>query len=210
LTCQFITNIAGILDYPRAMTTGYVARSCSMNFPRIQIAQCGQSASVPAILICTDMVGTARKAPLPTLRTLTGGHEARSVAWSPGCRPCELRGPITPGARGFKTFIATLCSNRKSSTYGSLLSQGRRKRVQTFKQPQNTASRSRRGFRASFAGECPALSDQRRRECRALDAPAASRAKWESKHTSIVTTVTPESPGIPYAMVLRLISCSPR
>jgi len=31
--------------------------------------------------------------------------------------------------------------------------------------------------------------------------PQASRAK-NKKHTSIVTTVTPESPGIPYAMVL--------
>src|SRR6202022_1414485 len=30
------------------------------------------------------------------------------------------------------------------------------------------------------------------------------------KHTSVVTTVTPDSPGIPYAMVLRLIPCSPR
>jgi hypothetical protein len=30
------------------------------------------------------------------------------------------------------------------------------------------------------------------------------------KHTSIVTTVTPELPGIPRAMVLRLIPCSPR
>jgi hypothetical protein len=39
-----------------------------------------------------------------------------------------------------------------------------------------------------------------RRECRALDAPAASRAN--EKHTSVVTTVTPESPGIPRAMVL--------
>jgi hypothetical protein len=40
-----------------------------------------------------------------------------------------------------------------------------------------------------------------RRECRALDAPAALCAKVK-KHTSIVTTVTPETPGIPRAMVL--------
>jgi hypothetical protein len=32
-------------------------------------------------------------------------------------------------------------------------------------------------------------------------APAASRA-IEKKHASVVTTVTPESPGIPRAMVL--------
>src|SRR5579863_6708136 len=43
--------------------------------------------------------------------------------------------------------------------------------------------------------------NQRRRECRALNAPAASRA-IKTKHTSIVTTVTPETPGIPRAMVL--------
>src|SRR6266403_6387985 len=32
----------------------------------------------------------------------------------------------------------------------------------------------------------------------------------KNKHTSIVTTVTPERPGIPRAMVLRLTSRSPR
>jgi hypothetical protein len=37
------------------------------------------------------------------------------------------------------------------------------------------------------------------RECRALDAPAASRGK---KTRELVTTVTPETPGIPRAMVL--------
>src|SRR2546423_11269764 len=43
--------------------------------------------------------------------------------------------------------------------------------------------------------------DKGRRECRARDAPAASHAKIK-KHTSIVTTVTPNSPGIPRAVVL--------
>jgi hypothetical protein len=33
--------------------------------------------------------------------------------------------------------------------------------------------------------------------------------KWK-KHTSVITTVTPDSPGIPRAMDLQLISCSPR
>jgi hypothetical protein len=47
----------------------------------------------------------------------------------------------------------------------------------------------------------PPLKVRGRRECRALNAPAASRAK-EIEHTSVVTTVTPERPGIPYAMVL--------
>jgi hypothetical protein len=53
-------------------------------------------------------------------------------------------------------------------------------------------------------------SNRGRRECRARDAPAASHAVYETKHTSIVTTVTPETAGIPRAMVLRLPSCSPR
>ena len=53
-----------------------------------------------------------------------------------------------------------------------------------------------------FCIEHSALSEIRgRRECRARDAPAASRAKCK-KHTSKVTTVTPETPGIPRAMVL--------
>src|ERR1700761_8494320 len=39
-----------------------------------------------------------------------------------------------------------------------------------------------------------------RRECRALDAPAASRGKWKTRE--FVTTVTPETSGIPRAMVL--------
>src|SRR5229473_5290572 len=36
------------------------------------------------------------------------------------------------------------------------------------------------------------------------------RVRNETKHTSVVTTVTPERPGIPRAMVLRLTSRSPR
>jgi hypothetical protein len=47
-----------------------------------------------------------------------------------------------------------------------------------------------------------------RRECRAHDAPAASRAE-RKKHTSIVTTVTPEQPGIPRAMVYGLLRALP-
>src|SRR5258707_15414290 len=39
---------------------------------------------------------------------------------------------------------------------------------------------------------------------------ARSLACKVKKHTSIVTTVTPERPGIPRAMVLRLTSRSPR
>src|SRR5437763_625644 len=45
------------------------------------------------------------------------------------------------------------------------------------------------------------LDKRGRRECRARAAPAVSRAK-SKKHTSIVTTGSPEQPGIPRAMVL--------
>jgi hypothetical protein len=40
-----------------------------------------------------------------------------------------------------------------------------------------------------------------REEYRALNAPAASYAKFK-KHMSVVTTVTPDSPDIPRTMVL--------
>jgi hypothetical protein len=63
-----------------------------------------------------------------------------------------------------------------------------------------TASRSRRASRPSFAINVPLSEIRGRRECRALDAPAASCVK--NKTHELVTTVTPESPGIPRAMVL--------
>jgi len=68
-----------------------------------------------------------------------------------------------------------------------------------------TASRSRRAFRASVAITLRLPNNRGRRECRARDAPAASRA-IKTKHTSVVTTVTPASPGIPRAMVLTAYS----
>jgi hypothetical protein len=54
-----------------------------------------------------------------------------------------------------------------------------------------------------------AFENRGRRESRVPAAPAASRAKYK-KHTSLVTTGSPETPGLPCAMVLRLISRSPR
>src|SRR6266403_1481655 len=73
----------------------------------------------------------------------------------------------------------------------------------------NTAPRSRRGFAREFYLNVLSSEIRGRRECRALDAPAAS-CVIKNKHTSVVTTVTPVSPGIPRAMVLRLTSRSPR
>jgi hypothetical protein len=69
---------------------------------------------------------------------------------------------------------------------------------------QNKTPRSRGAMRPRF---CP-------RNQRAQGMPGAqctrSLACEIKKHTSIVTTVTPERPGIPRAMVLRLTSRSPR
>jgi hypothetical protein len=55
----------------------------------------------------------------------------------------------------------------------------------------------------------PPSHNRGRRECRAPDAPAVLRAKMRVARTQVIT-VTPETPGIPRAMVLRLISRSPR
>jgi hypothetical protein len=71
----------------------------------------------------------------------------------------------------------------------------------------DTASRSRRAFRASFAptsrpprSEGAVLPQEGSRECRAPDAPAALRAKVESTQASHHGHAG--SPGIPRAMVL--------
>jgi hypothetical protein len=53
------------------------------------------------------------------------------------------------------------------------------------------ASRSRRGFAREFYLNFPSSCYRGRRECRAPNAPAASRAE-KKKRTSVVTTVTPE------------------
>src|SRR5258708_4803017 len=69
--------------------------------------------------------------------------------------------------------------------------------------------RSRGARRPSCAKTVSPLLDQR-----AQGMPGAQRTRSLAceikKHTSIVTTVTPERPGIPRAMVLRLTSRSPR
>jgi hypothetical protein len=78
--------------------------------------------------------------------------------------------------------------------------QGRRKRI------QSSAAARKHSFAISprnsreFCSSLGPLQIRGRRECRALDAPAASYAMVES--IRVVTTVTPETPGIPRAMVL--------
>jgi hypothetical protein len=67
-----------------------------------------------------------------------------------------------------------------------------------------TPPRSRRTIRASFADVKPS-EIQRAQGMPGARRTAASRAK-NKKHTSVVTTVTPDSPGIPRAMVLTVSS----
>jgi hypothetical protein len=62
-----------------------------------------------------------------------------------------------------------------------------------------TASHSRRAFRASFFKNVPPPKIRGRKECRAPDAPAASRVE---KNTRVSHHGHAGSPGIPRAMVL--------
>jgi hypothetical protein len=73
---------------------------------------------------------------------------------------------------------------------------------------QNTASRSRRMCCARFGLLVPPSLNRGRRECRAPDAPAAARAGVVVESTR-VSQVTPESPGIPHAMVYGLYRALP-
>src|ERR1700692_3153270 len=73
----------------------------------------------------------------------------------------------------------------------------------------HTVPRSRRMFCARFGLLVPPSSIRGRRECRMPDAPAASCALWVvSMHTSIHSE-SPESPGIPRAMVYGLYRALP-
>jgi hypothetical protein len=73
----------------------------------------------------------------------------------------------------------------------------------------DTPPRSRRMFRARFGLLVSPSAIRGRRECRMPDAPAASCALWVvSMHTSIHSE-SPESPGIPRAMVYGLYRALP-
>src|SRR5258705_5279416 len=87
--------------------------------------------------------------------------------------------------------------------YGSPRSRGRRNHCsQTHL--RDLAAHVARGLLSNFL----TLLIRGRRECRAPDAPAAARAMIVVERAR-VSQVTPESPGIPRAMVLRFPSCSP-
>jgi hypothetical protein len=70
-----------------------------------------------------------------------------------------------------------------------------------------TASRSRGAFRPRFAVNFLNPPFRGRRECRASAAPAAACAMIVVERTR-VSQVTPESPGIPRAMVLTAFLCA--
>jgi hypothetical protein len=70
----------------------------------------------------------------------------------------------------------------------------------------NSTSRSRRMIRASFALSLPPSHIRGSRECRVLDAPAASCALGSGVCTRVFTAEAPESSGIPHAMVLTVSS----
>ena len=61
-----------------------------------------------------------------------------------------------------------------------------------------------------FCFEFPPLRHQRAQGMPGVQRARSLACEIKTKHTSIVTTVTPERPGIPRAMVLRLTSRSPR
>ena len=72
----------------------------------------------------------------------------------------------------------------------------------------DVTSRSRGAVRPRFASRCPSFEEESR-EDRVLAAPVVSRAKCANKtHTSI--QVQRKHSGLPCAMALRLMPCSPR
>src|SRR5439155_4233842 len=80
---------------------------------------------------------------------------------------------------------------------------------QTAETISDVTPRSRGAMRPSFCKNHPPLKSEGAGNAGRLMRPQ-SRVQNKIKHTSIVTTVTPERPGIPRAMVLRLTSRSPR
>jgi hypothetical protein len=131
--------------------------------------------------------------------------------------------PANAGTHNHRPWLSRKTSargaQREAAAYGSLRSQGRREFCRGILRAgkthfahyrfhfSNRPAVHRHNFaisrrtRPSLAINIAHSESRGRRECRAPNAPAASCVK-SKKHTSIVTTVTPDSPGIPRAMVL--------
>jgi hypothetical protein len=103
------------------------------------------------------------------------------------------RPPSYPRVRGIQCAAAARINLRQLWNTGSPAFAG-------TTAVQSTPSRSRRADSREFCREILTLLKQRARGSRALGAPAASYA-MKNKTYELVTTVTPERPGIPRAMV---------
>ena len=124
------------------------------------------------------------------------GKWAKFVRLTPGCRPRESGDPVRralsiPSLPPLEYRVAR--SSRATTPVGVAA---------------NTASHSRRLFRARFGLLVPPSHIRGRRECRAPDAPD-SRVCRGSGWTHTRCQVTPESPGIPRAMVYGLLRALP-
>jgi hypothetical protein len=99
-------------------------------------------------------------------------------------------------------------SHRPGMTVPGLLrrfrSRAQTRRVCRRQRRQNTATRSRRWFCASFGLLVPPSPIRGRGECRAPDAPDSRVCNVIGWKRTRVSQVTPESPGIPHAMVYGL------
>ena len=112
--------------------------------------------------------------------------------------------PIIPGRQLMAKMSAAVLERRAAAYAFAGTTQADSKSQTTA----DTTSRSRGLIRPRFAIKFPYPPIRGRRECRAPDAPAAACAMIVVERTR-VSQVTPESPGIPRAMVLRFPSCSP-
>jgi hypothetical protein len=134
--------------------------------------------------------------PSAQLRTGAGTHNHRPGSLRQAGLPTFATG--SPGVMG---------PGSRSLIDGAYAPQGARLSGTT---KENTTPHSRGAIsRPGLEIRCPSRK-RGRRECRALNAPAASWAEKGRRPTSVVTTGSPKHSGTPCAMALRLTPCSPR
>ena len=135
------------------------------------------------------------------------------------CRPRERGDPYAAAPRSGRMLDA--CATIIAGGYGSRVRRDDervcRVRAQRMARDLNFKQRSAIGYTFAISPRLsrefwpfvPPSPIRRRRECRAPDAPDSRVCRGSgSEHTRC--QVTPESPGIPRAMALRLTSCSSR
>ncbi len=130
--------------------------------------------------------------------------------------------PVSPAGRGF--WLRSTCARRgwvqateaieRSKVIGTRAQQQGEHRFRSRSQIQLSNSDARQASAISRRNVPEFCKIRSPRKQRAQGMPGAQCTRSlvcdKNKHTSIVTTVTPERPGIPRAMVLRLTSRSPR